>query len=135
MAKSEVQGLSGRIEVSSSWKESGNGHVEITSSIELQTDDGKVILREQNCHQNSLKSDLSRRTTKCYEIEIRKLLALIKEHEEISNKYKSSFLIHQGANIEIHPHRRHPPRQHVIRPCCLRPGKQFCPLRGRIRFD
>lgn len=80
MAKHDKRGLSGKIEVSYSWDESSSGHVENTSSIELLTESNKVILKEQKNHQNFSKNSESRSSSKRYEIEVEKLLVLIKEH-------------------------------------------------------
>lgn len=84
MAQRENRGLSGKIEISYSWDETSNGHVENTSSIELLTDGNKVILREHDSHQNSYKTNKSRSSTKSYEIEAGKLVSLIKEHGILS---------------------------------------------------
>lgn len=85
MAQRVSRGLSGRIEIIYSWDESSNSHVENTHSIELLTENNKIILREHNSHQNFLKSNLSHSSTKSYEIDAGKLLSLIKEHEKLSD--------------------------------------------------
>lgn len=80
MPKGEVRGLSGVIEVSFSWEESSSGHIENESSIQLITEGKNVVLRERDIHRNSSKSNLSRNREACYEIEIDKLLLLVREH-------------------------------------------------------
>lgn len=85
MAQKESRELSGKIEVSYNWDETSSGHVENTNSVVLLTEGSKVILRECNSHQNSLKSNLSRRSTRSYEIEVEELLSLIKEHGKLSD--------------------------------------------------
>jgi len=85
MARRDSRGLSGKIEVSYEWDETSSGHVENTNSIELLTEGNKVILREHHSHQNYYKNDESRSSTKSYEIDVGKLLALIKEHGKLSD--------------------------------------------------
>ena len=80
MAQRDHRGLNGKIEIYYNWEETSNGHVGNTNSIELLTEGNKVILRESSGHKNFLKSNLSHNSTKSYEIEIGKLMALIKEH-------------------------------------------------------
>lgn len=46
MANRNKRGLSKKIEISYNLEKSSNGHVENTSSIELLTEGGKVILME-----------------------------------------------------------------------------------------
>lgn len=85
MPKSESRELSGAIEISSSWEESSSGHVENESSVWLVTEDTKIVLKEKRNLRNFYKSNLSRRTETCYEIEVEKLLHLIKEHGKLQS--------------------------------------------------
>lgn len=80
MPGNETRGLSGEIEVSYSWEESSSGHIENETSIQLGTEGKNVILKEKNIHRNSSKSNLSRNRETCYEIDIDRLLLLIKEN-------------------------------------------------------
>lgn len=85
MAQKESRELSGRIEVSYNWDETSSGHVENSNSVELLTEGNKIILKEHNSFINYYKTNESHSSTKAYEIEVGKLLSLIREHGMLSN--------------------------------------------------
>jgi hypothetical protein len=94
MPKNETRRLSGAIEVLYSWEESSSGHIENESSVQLVTEDKNVVLKEKFNHRNSSKSSLSRNTEICYEIDIERLLLLIREHGKLRLKGEN-----QGASV------------------------------------
>lgn len=97
MPRSENRELIGAIEVSSSWEESSSGHIENERSVWLVTKDTKVVLKERSSLRNFSKNNLSRRTETCYEIEIEKLLLLIKEHGKLQNSRENQIADSSGS--------------------------------------